>query len=56
MKLITDIKIKHQVKHDTDYAKVPVVNELDTPASDEAFKKYLLDTIAWLDSFDDVQV
>ena len=50
------LKTKREIKKELEYARIPLVNVLDTPRSDEALIQYLKDTIAWLDSLDDDDV
>ena len=50
------LKTKREIKKELEYARIPLVNVLDTPRYDEALIKYLKDTIDWLDSLDDDDV
>jgi hypothetical protein len=53
--MLTKIKAKRQAHKDTEFAcelENYMVHET-TPESDHAMVKYLLDSIAWLDSFDE---
>jgi hypothetical protein len=53
--MIKQLKLKHAVKKDTEYLgelQHLVMND-PTPAADEAMIRYLLDSIEWLDSFDE---
>lgn len=51
MKLKTKLQVRKEI------SKLPELYDYQhamvTPRSDEAMVKYLLDSIAWLDSFDD---
>ena len=53
--MLNNLKIKHKVKKETKHigALQAVVLEDPTPKSDEAMIRYLIDSIAWLDSFDE---
>lgn len=53
--MIKELKIKRAIRRDTQYLgelQHLVMND-PTPASDEAMIRYLIDSIAWLDSFDE---
>jgi len=53
--MIKELKIKRAIRRDTQYLgelQHLVMND-PTPESDEAMIRYLLDSIAWLDSFDE---
>jgi hypothetical protein len=53
--MIKKLKIKRAISKDTQYLgelQHLVMND-PTPDSDEAMIRYLLDSIAWLDSFDE---
>jgi len=53
--MIKELKIKRAIRKDTQYLEGLqhlVLND-PTPNSDEAMIRYLLDSIAWLDSFDE---
>lgn len=50
------LKTKREIKKELEYARIPLINVLDTPRSDQALIQYLKDTIAWLDSSDDDDV
>ena len=53
--MIKELKIKRAVRKDTQYLEDLqhlVMNE-PTPDSDDAMIRYLLDSIEWLDSFDE---
>jgi hypothetical protein len=53
--MIKELKIKRAIRRDTQYLgelQHLVMND-PTPESDEAMIRYLIDSIAWLDSFDE---
>jgi hypothetical protein len=53
--MLNSFKTKRVVKKETQYIgdlQTMVLKDL-TPESDEAMVRYLIDSIAWLDSFDD---
>jgi hypothetical protein len=53
--MIKELKIKRAIRRDTQYLgelQQLVMND-PTPESDEAMIRYLIDSIAWLDSFDE---
>jgi len=53
--MIKELKIKRKIRKDTEYLgelQHLVMND-PTPAADEAMIRYLLDSIEWLDSFDE---
>lgn len=53
--MIKELKIKRAIRKDTQYLgelQHLVMND-PTPESDEAMIRYLIDSIAWLDSFDE---
>jgi|Laugrespbdmm15dd_1035085.scaffolds.fasta_scaffold116560_2 hypothetical protein len=56
--MLNNLKIKRKVKKETDYigALQTLVLKDPTPDSDEAMIRYLTDSIAWLDSFDEKPV
>lgn len=51
------MKLKTKIQVRRDISKLPELYDYQqamvTPRSDEAMIRYLLDSIAWLDSFDD---
>ena len=53
--MIKELKLKRMIRKDTEFLDElvwpPVVG--DTPDSDAAMMRYLIDSIAWLDSFDE---
>jgi len=53
--MIKEIKIKRAIRRDTQYLDglQHLVMSDPTPKSDDAMIRYLLDSIAWLDSFDE---
>ena len=53
--MLNSFKIKHAVKKETKYigALQTLVLKDPTPESDEAMVRYLIDSIAWLDSLDE---
>jgi hypothetical protein len=53
--MIKQLKLKRMIRKDTEYLgrlQHLVMND-PTPDSDEAMIRYLLDSIEWLDSFDE---
>jgi hypothetical protein len=53
--MIKQLKLKRMIRKDTEYLgelQHLVMND-PTPESDEAMVRYLLDSIEWLDSFDE---
>lgn len=53
--MIKQLKLKRTIRKNTEYLgqlQHLVMNDL-TPESDEAMIRYLLDSIEWLDSFDE---
>lgn len=53
--MIKQLKLKRMIRKDTQYLEglqQLVLND-PTPDSDEAMVRYLLDSIEWLDSFDE---
>jgi hypothetical protein len=53
--MIKELKIKRAISKDTQYLRELqhlVMND-PTPESDQAMIRYLIDSIAWLDSFDE---
>jgi hypothetical protein len=53
--MIKELKIKRAIRRDTQYLgelQHLVMND-PTPESDDAMIRYLLDSIEWLDSFDE---
>jgi hypothetical protein len=53
--MLNNFKTKRVVKKETQYLGdlQTMVLKDPTPESDEAMVRYLIDSIAWLDSFDD---
>jgi hypothetical protein len=53
--MIMEMKVRHKVKKSTQYlGDLQSLTMKDpTPKSDEAMIRYLTDSIAWLDSFDE---
>jgi hypothetical protein len=53
--MIKQLKLKRTIRKDTEYLKdlQHLVMSEPTPESDEAMIRYLLDSIEWLDSFDE---
>jgi hypothetical protein len=53
--MIKELKIKRAIRRDTQYLDglQHLVMSDPTPKSDDAMIRYLLDSIAWLDSFDE---
>lgn len=53
--MLNNFKTKRVVKKETQYIGdlQTMVLKDPTPESDEAMVRYLIDSIAWLDSFDD---
>lgn len=53
--MIKELKIKRAIRRDTQYLDglQHLVMSDPTPESDDAMIRYLLDSIAWLDSFDE---
>jgi hypothetical protein len=53
--MIKKLKIKRAIRKDTQYLDglQHLVMSDPTPVADEAMIRYLLDSIAWLDSFDE---
>lgn len=54
--MIKQLKLKRTIRKNTEYLgqlQHLVMND-PTPESDEAMIRYLLDSIEWLDSFDEV--
>jgi hypothetical protein len=53
--MIKELKIKRKIRRDTEYLGElqHLVMSDSTPDSDEAMIRYLLDSIEWLDSFDE---
>jgi hypothetical protein len=53
--MIKELRLKRAVRKDTQYLKdlQRLVMSDPTPDSDEAMIRYLLDSIEWLDSFDE---
>jgi hypothetical protein len=53
--MIKELKIKRAVRKDTQYLKglQHLTMSEPTPDSDQAMIRYLLDSIEWLDSFDE---
>lgn len=53
MKSLINYRMKHKAKHELEYlkglTKAHTIYNMPTPKADEAFKQYLLDSIAWLD-------
>jgi hypothetical protein len=53
--MIKELRLKRAVRKDTQYLgelQHLVMND-PTPVSDDAMIRYLIDSIAWLDSFDE---
>jgi hypothetical protein len=53
--MIKELRLKRAVRKDTQYLKglQHLTMSEHTPDSDEAMIRYLLDSIEWLDSFDE---
>ena len=53
--MIKQLKLKRTIRKDTEYLEglQHLVMNDPTPDSDEAMIRYLLDSIEWLDSFDE---
>jgi hypothetical protein len=53
--MIKELKLKRMIRKDTEYLEdlQHLVMNDPTPLADEAMIRYLLDSIAWLDSFDE---
>jgi hypothetical protein len=54
--MLNNLRVKRVVKKETQYLvnlKTLATLKDPTPESDEAMVRYLIDSIAWLDSFDE---